>query len=103
MSNADDLTTFYARLLSGRLLRPDLVTAMRTVTAPAQDYGLGLMRIDTPCGVAFGHRGDYYGYRSEALSRPNGNRVALVMVNVDTTDVSWGEVDDAAEGALCSG
>jgi D-alanyl-D-alanine carboxypeptidase len=103
VSNADDLTTFYARLLSGRILRLDLVTAMRTVTPPAEDYGLGLMRIHTPCGLAFGHRGDYFGYRSEALSRPNGNRVALVMVNVDTTNISWAELDVAAQEALCSG
>jgi D-alanyl-D-alanine carboxypeptidase len=103
VSNADDLTTFYARLLSGRLLRPDLVTAMRTVTPPAEDYGLGLMRIDTPCGQAFGHRGDFFGYRSEALSRPNGSRVALVMVNVDTTKLSWEELDTAAGNAFCHG
>jgi D-alanyl-D-alanine carboxypeptidase len=99
VSNADDVTTFYARLLSGRILRADLVTAMRTVTPPAMNYGLGLMRFDTPCGRAFGHEGDFNGYRSAAVSRPNGSRVAVVMVNVDTTDISWEELDGAAERA----
>jgi len=103
VSNADDVTTFYARLLSGRILRADLVTAMRTVTPPAMNYGLGLMRFDTPCGRAFGHEGDFNGYRSVAVSRPNGSRVAVVMVNVDTTDISWEELDGAAERAVCSG
>lgn len=103
VSNADDVTTFYARLLSGRVLRADLVTAMRTVTLPAMNYGLGLMRFDTPCGRAFGHEGDFNGYRSVAVSRPNGSRVAVVMVNVDTTDLSWEQLDGSAERAVCSG
>jgi D-alanyl-D-alanine carboxypeptidase len=103
VSDADDVTTFYARLLSGRILRPDLLTAMRTVTPPARDYGLGLMRFDTYCGRLFGHEGDFNGYRSVAVSRPNGSRVAVVMVNVDTTYVSWGELDADAELAACSG
>jgi hypothetical protein len=61
------------------------------------------MRIDTACGVTFGHRGDFFGYRSEALSRPNGSRVALVMVNIDTTKLSWHELDAAAAQAACDG
>ena len=103
VSNADDVTTFYARLLSGRVLRADLVTAMRTVTPPAMNYGLGLMRFDTPCGRAFGHEGDFNGYRSVAVARLNGSRVALVMVNVDTTDLSWEQLDGSAERAVCNG
>jgi hypothetical protein len=35
--------------------------------------------------------------------RPNGSRVAVVMVNVDTTDLSWEQLDGSAERAVCSG
>lgn len=33
----------------------------------------------------------------------NGRRVASVMVNVDTTHVSWAKLRAAAKAALCSG
>jgi D-alanyl-D-alanine carboxypeptidase len=103
VSNADDVTTFYARLLSGHILQPGLVTAMETVTPPAREYGLGLMRFDTPCGTGFGHEGDFNAYRTVAVARPNGSRAAVVMVNVDETYVSWAELEATAETAACSG
>jgi D-alanyl-D-alanine carboxypeptidase len=103
VSNADDVTTFYARLLSGHILQPSLVTAMETVTPPAKEYGLGLTRVDTPCGTGFGHNGDFNAYRTWVVARPNGSRVAVVMVNVDETYVSWGELEATAETAVCNG
>ncbi len=103
VSNADDVTTLYARLLSGHILQPGLVTAMETVTPPAREYGLGLMRFDTPCGTGFGHEGDFNAYRTVAVARPNGSRAAVVMVNVDETYVSWAELEATAETAACSG
>jgi D-alanyl-D-alanine carboxypeptidase len=103
LSNADDLTTFFARLLGGRVLRPDLLTSMRTVTPPAENYGLGLMRIELPCGRAFGHQGDVPGYRTVVLAQANGTRVAVVMVNVDETHVAWAELMQAASDAYCYG
>jgi D-alanyl-D-alanine carboxypeptidase len=101
VSNGDDITRFFAALLGGRLLRPDLLAAMRTV-APGSDYGLGLLRVQTACGRAFGHLGDGAGYRTVAYARPNGRRVVVVMVNVDATYVSWFELERAAETAFCS-
>jgi hypothetical protein len=94
-----------ARAVATLLARDLLIAgkAMRTVTSPAMDYGLGLMRFDTPCGRAFGHEGDFNGYRTVAVSRPNGSRVAVVMVNLDTTYVSWEQLDGSAERAVCSG
>jgi D-alanyl-D-alanine carboxypeptidase len=101
VSNGDDLTKFFSALLGGRLLRPDLLTAMRTV-APGSDYGLGLLKVQTRCGRAFGHLGDGPGYRTVAYASPNGRRVVVVMVNVDATYVSWFELERAAETAFCS-
>ena len=34
---------------------------------------------------------------------PNGRRVAVAMVNIDTTHVSWSRLEKAAQTALCSG
>jgi len=101
LSNGDDVTRFFAALLGGRLLPRGLLSAMRTV-APGSEYGLGLMRTRTACGVAYGHLGDFTGYRSVVYARPNGRRVAVVMVNIDTTHVSWYELETAAETAYCS-
>ena len=101
VSNGDDVTHFFAALLGGRLLRPDLLRAMKT-DAPGASYGLGLMRTYTGCGVAWGHIGDFAGYRSVALSQGDGRRVAVVMVNIDLTRVSWGELDRAANSAFCA-
>jgi D-alanyl-D-alanine carboxypeptidase len=102
VSTGDDVTSFYAALLGGRLLPPDLLAEMETPTVDAH-YGLGLLEADTPCGRAYGHEGNLLGYRSFVFARPDGARVALVMVNVDRTYLSRNELEAAAETALCSG
>jgi D-alanyl-D-alanine carboxypeptidase len=63
------VATFYRALLRGRLLSPQLLRAMETTVAegaktdfPGQRYGLGLERFRTPCGVAWGHGGNFPGY-----------------------------------------
>jgi D-alanyl-D-alanine carboxypeptidase len=107
LSNADDVTRFYAALLGGRLVRPDLLAAMRSASLATSgtpwNYGLGLMQFDTACGRALGHLGDTVGYRTAVYARPDGRRVAVAMVNIDATRVSWGEIRSAAESALCRG
>jgi len=101
ISNGDDVTKFFATLLRGRILSPNLLALMKTVV-PGYDYGLGLMRVRTACGVvAYGHVGDFIGYRNVVAATANGKRVVDIMVNVDTTDVSWGELEGEAEVALC--
>jgi D-alanyl-D-alanine carboxypeptidase len=102
VSTGDDVTRFYAALLGGQLLPPDLLAAMQT-PAPGVHYGLGLLGADTPCGPAYGHEGDLLGYRSFVYARPNGTRVALVMVNIDNTYLPRSELEAAAENAFCAG
>jgi D-alanyl-D-alanine carboxypeptidase len=102
VSNGDKITTFYRRLLAGGLLRSDLLAQMKSVV-PHYDYGLGLSRFQTACGRAFGHVGDYPGYRTVAIARPNGTRVAVTMVSIDTTRVPWDELEAVAVEAYCSG
>jgi D-alanyl-D-alanine carboxypeptidase len=102
VSTASDVTRFYARLLGGSLLPPKLCAAMRTL-APRSSFGLGLERVLTRCGPAFGHEGDFPGYRSIVYGRPDGRRVAVVLVNVDATHDSWSELRTAAARVFCSG
>jgi D-alanyl-D-alanine carboxypeptidase len=85
VSTADDLARFFRELLRGRLLRPELLRAMRTTVAvtPQQQYGLGVFRNRTPCGGGFfwGHGGGAPGYSTEALMRQDGRRQFVLFVN----------------------
>jgi D-alanyl-D-alanine carboxypeptidase len=103
VSNTLDVTRFYATLLQGRLLRPAQLAEMKTGSAANDDYGLGLKRTYTACGIAYGHEGDFPGYRNAVWATPNGRRVADVMINIDPTHVSWTSLEAAAQTALCSG
>ena len=91
VSTADDVADFYRALLSGRLLRPDLLRAMKTtisegshVDIPGQRYGLGLELFPTSCGNALGHNGVVPGYMTFAFSSGDGGRQAVLMVNLDS-------------------
>jgi D-alanyl-D-alanine carboxypeptidase len=90
VSTADDVVDFYRALLSGHLLRPDLLQAMKTTTSegthvdiPGQRYGLGLELFPTSCGSALGHNGVVPGYMSFVFSSGDGHRQAVLMVNLD--------------------
>ena len=89
VSTAPDVAQFYRSLLSGQLLPPRLMTAMRTtVDASAEDgpgtaYGLGLERFPTPCGPAWGHGGNFPGYIVYAYSSPDGSRQTVLLLNED--------------------
>jgi D-alanyl-D-alanine carboxypeptidase len=102
VSTGDDVTSFYAALLGGRLLPPSLLTAMKT-PVPGFHYGFGLLQVNTRCGSVYGHEGDLLGYRTVLYSRPDGSRVGLVMINVDRTYVPQSELQAAAENAFCRG
>jgi D-alanyl-D-alanine carboxypeptidase len=101
ISNAGDVTTFYATLLHGRLLRPDLLTEMKSMVGPGE-YGLGLWFLHSRCGAAYGHFGDTPGYRNEVIASPDGRRAVDVMVNVDATFVASARLQAAAEAAFCA-
>jgi D-alanyl-D-alanine carboxypeptidase len=103
VSNAADVTTFYRGLLSGKLLPPTQLNEMETPGENAGTYGLGIDNASTSCGKAFGHRGDFVGWRNEVLATKNGKRQAVVMVNVDESSVSWTRIDAFVARALCRG
>lgn len=103
VSNARDVTTFYRALLTGRLLPPMQLNEMKIPSTVAGTYGLGIFSEFTACGRAFGHDGDFFGWRNEAIATANGNREAVVMVNVDTTFVPWQRLQSVTRTALCRG
>ena len=84
VSTAADVLDFYRGLLSGRLLRADLLKAMKTTTSegthvdiPGQRYGLGLEFFPTFCGNALGHDGLIAGYMTFAYSNGNGSTAGV--------------------------
>jgi D-alanyl-D-alanine carboxypeptidase len=91
VSNAEDVADFYRALLSGRVLKPQLLKAMQTTHAQkkidirGQRYGLGLMSWPTSCGIAWGHSGAFPGYETIAFTSSDGKRQAVLMVNLDPT------------------
>jgi D-alanyl-D-alanine carboxypeptidase len=86
VSTAHDWGRFLTALLSGRLLPPAQLRQMKTVVPvdpahpSAGSYGLGLARLDTPCGPVYGHTGGIPGYRSDLFTDSTGSRSAEVFV-----------------------
>ena len=114
VSNADDLTRFYAELLGGRLLPPAQLAAMKTTVRGTHTvlgtqvlfsapYGLGLAVERLGCGTAYGHDGDLPGYRNLVLASADGRRVVAVLVNVSALRPSWATIRAAAARAFCFG
>ncbi|RRR84300.1 class A beta-lactamase-related serine hydrolase [Streptomyces sp. RP5T] len=82
VSTARDWQRFLTALMSGRLLPEAQMKQMRgTVDAPEEGgaYGLGLMKVDTPCGTVWGHTGGLPGYSSEIYTDATGTRSVAVF------------------------
>jgi D-alanyl-D-alanine carboxypeptidase len=108
VSTDEDVARFFRGLLSGRMLKPPLLHAMRQGVVeeqadfPGQTYGLGLMSFPTPCGLAWGHNGDIPGYVTYAFSRRNGRRQMVLTVNQDALSLP-AEAAQALQPALIRG
>ncbi|WP_436494661.1 serine hydrolase domain-containing protein [Actinokineospora sp. HUAS TT18] len=69
ISTNADLDRFLVALLGGKLLPGAQLAEMLGTTAVSGDYGLGIYKMDLPCGVTvWGHGGGIPGYSSLALS-----------------------------------
>ena len=84
ISNANDVARFYRALITGRLLRPDLLRTMERSVPPTQGYGLGIMRGKFPCGVFYGHDGAPIGYNAITYTSADGMRQFVVLTNSGT-------------------
>jgi D-alanyl-D-alanine carboxypeptidase len=105
ISTGLDMTTFVRALLSGKVLRRDLLAEMRT-TVPADgvdydDYGLGIMEYSLPCGgVYWGHDGGVPGFDTFTVATQDG-RSAFAVANGQQADGTPADLRKAAEAALC--
>jgi D-alanyl-D-alanine carboxypeptidase len=102
VSTGPDMTRFVRALLSGKVLRPDLLRQMRTtVPAAGFDYGLGIGEISLPCGgTAWGHAGNLPGFDTFTAVTEDGRSV-FVVVNGRLADGGVADTWRAAEEALC--
>ena len=86
VSDARDVAAFFTQLLSGRLLRRDLLNRMQDAGEPMPEvgvggYGLGLAEVDTRCGTAWGHEGQLPGFASAAWLNRETDRQVVVLAN----------------------
>ena len=96
VSTSGDLDRFFTALLTGRLLPPRELAAMRTTVpgneehqqfTPGLRYGLGLMEQPLPCGGSrWGHHGDLEGTFVRTGFTADGRRSVVVTVGGRTTD-----------------
>ncbi|MFC8230233.1 serine hydrolase domain-containing protein [Streptomyces sp. NPDC057287] len=105
ISSTHDLNRFYAALLDGRLLLPAQVDEMTTTVPtpdPGVDYGLGLGKLELPCGGSyFGHPGNLLGYRTWGGVTRDGARTAVVYVNSDGGQDTQRAMTTLVEHELC--
>ncbi|MFF8279764.1 serine hydrolase domain-containing protein [Streptomyces lateritius] len=127
VSTTSDLNDFYRTLLSGRLLGPAELRAMKT-TVPAHEtrpgeepvmrYGLGIYTLRMPSGGWYwGHDGAVFGAGTWALSTEDGSRQVAVGYNLmkyqrfdeqgkplpdPVTDALYAHVDGALAGPAAS-
>jgi len=113
ISTALDVADFYRALLSGKLLKPEQMTAMKTtvslrtgkiVTSGPGD-GLGIGRPQISC-VGWSHGGELPGYEVFAISSADGRRQTVLMMNQDRSTAAKRAValfDKLSEKAFCAG
>jgi D-alanyl-D-alanine carboxypeptidase len=89
ISTMADLNRFYRALLTGRLLRRDLLAQMQT-TVPFEPsmpqlggYGLGLYWLALPCGKAWGHNGGVVGYTTDSYHSADARQQVSVAQNAN--------------------
>lgn len=103
-ASAEDVSAFVRGLFEGALVPLEsvaLMTRMHDLSfADWTGYGLGVARVHTDCGVAYGHSGGLPGYASEAWFDTSSGRSVVILVNGTGRAVA-GTVDRVLEAALC--
>jgi D-alanyl-D-alanine carboxypeptidase len=102
ISTGPDMTRFVRALVSGKVLRQDLLAEMRTtIPASGGDYGLGIREYPLPCGgVAWGHGGNIPGFDTFTVATRDGRSV-FAVTNGRRSDGSPANLKEAAGAALC--
>ena len=112
VSTASDWARFDQALMSGRLVPKNLLNEMRVVVpedgsdGTGRSYGLGLEKIQTPCGTVWGHDGALPGYLSDNYTDLSGKRTVSVLSTTHfglMTDPRAGAAEDAlVNAAICT-
>jgi D-alanyl-D-alanine carboxypeptidase len=95
VSTAHDLGPFYRSL--PRLLGPEQLAAMKT----GDPYGLGLFKVRTACGEAWGHDARVPGFLAHAYVRGE-RQVVLLADEQPLTERQEAAVNRTLVAALCS-
>jgi D-alanyl-D-alanine carboxypeptidase len=96
VSDAADEARFLTALMRGKLLRPALLTALKTPSSISRNglglgagYALGTAVNRSGCaGIAFGHNGGLDGFETNVFVSGTGERVAVLLLNGRTADDS---------------
>jgi D-alanyl-D-alanine carboxypeptidase len=112
VSTLDDVADFYRALLSGHLLKPAELQAMKTTVSYSTGKvtlgpgaGLGIGRPPIPC-AGWSHQGELPGYEVAAVSSGDGRRQVVLMANQDRSTMPKRAValfDRLLEKAFCAG
>ncbi|MFJ8209266.1 serine hydrolase domain-containing protein [Streptomyces sp. NPDC096033] len=106
ISSPADLSTFMSALVGGRLVAPELLDQMLTMTptdaAGTRFYGLGLRRYDLSCGTSvYGHTGTVQGFYTYAFTTRDGGRSVTAMANTSNRGAANTALGATLEGAFC--
>lgn len=106
ISTGDDLNRFFSALLTGQLVRADLLQQMES-WVPSDStglhfYGLGLRRRDLSCGVSvYGHTGAVQGYYTYAFTTADGTRSIAASANASNNSAVLSALGNTLEAAFC--
>jgi D-alanyl-D-alanine carboxypeptidase len=83
VSTLRDVADFHRALFAGELLDAGQQRELQTTLpiAPDAEYGLGVFKLQTPCGTAWGHDGGTPSAVTTSFTSPDGSRQAVLMVN----------------------
>ncbi|MGY2079085.1 serine hydrolase domain-containing protein [Modestobacter sp. SYSU DS0657] len=109
VSTPRDLLRFSHALISGELLRPELLTEMQqtvpaagTVARGEEGYGLGLQTYTLSCGgVAWGHGGDLPGTHTRNAVTTDGRGAVVVITGDPTTEEQAIRLEETIDTAIC--
>jgi D-alanyl-D-alanine carboxypeptidase len=102
ISTTHDLNRFFAALLGGRLLPPELLREMKEPGIDGGRYGLGLSWHTTACGVrVYGNDGDALAYQAYSFATEDLRRQVTVAVTPHLPANPDDSVDAFIDSAVC--
>lgn len=102
ISTLDDVADFHRALFAGRLLGPDQQRELLTTVPDGSggEYGLGVFKLQTPCGPAWGHDGGMPSATNISIISPDGSRQVVLMVTRDSNTWTDQILDDYVAAML---